>query len=225
MKGFMRIITGFSHQDTVMWNKALKNLIDSAAKFGHEIIVQNLPTEDPWIVSEPILFTSLCWKYKLLCILRILDDTDEDIAWIDGDCIINKAIDFDSLMQDCDIALTLRQIQYRHDTKEPIRDGYINSGVMFFRNNKHSRVFLKECIDRLHHCLYDQEAINLTLLDRSKIEEYGEIIKVGDTRVKILNCRIYNNFYSDESFNTAVIQHYKGHYKRIEYQDIYGIKL
>lgn len=220
----MKIITGFYHPMTPEWNKALGNLRSSAWVKGYSIEIHPLPTEDKWIVSIPEIYISLCWKYKLIFLIEQLEQGDDDLLWIDGDCLINKSIDFHKVMQGCDIAMTLRDINDRSNTKERQRDGYLNSGVIFMRNNQASKSFLKECRKKLLCAVYDQEAFNIILLEQSKLEQYGEIVNIKGALIKILNCREYNNFYHDDTFNHAIIQHYKSS-KRAEYKTIYGVKL
>lgn len=205
----MKIISGFRHLMTPTWGQMLENLKLSAERHGHDCLIYDLPTQDKWIAQHEELFLSLCWKWKVIFMRHALDYVEEDLLWIDADCLVQRKINFATALKGADIAFTLRDIDARHKTKEPVKDGYINSGVVFIRNNKASRWFLEQVQMQLCLSLYDQEAFNKVLLKYSDMTRHGEIIRCGRTRVKMLDCREYNNFYFDASSEQARILHFK----------------
>jgi len=206
----MTIITGFRNRLTPEWNNRLETLHQSADRHGMGILIYNAPTDDHTIVSHEELYLSLCWKYKVIFMLEMLDIYPNDFVWMDGDCLILKPFNIKEVLADCDVALTLRDIKDRHGSADPVRDGYINSGVVFLKNNQFSRDFLKYSKAELINSLYDQEAFNRVILRHSKMESHGEIITFKGIKIKMLNCREYNNFYLDESAKSAKIVHFKG---------------
>lgn len=221
----MRIISGFRQKSTPEWNKAIDNLKASALKAGHEIDTPFLPTDDGWIASQPELYLSLCWKYKLIYIQEQLETTKEHLIWVDGDCIINQRLDIDEALGNCDVGFTLRDIKDRHTTREPVRDGYINSGVIFIRNNIAARSFFNDCRQHLLCSLYDQEAFNIELLKHSAMEAHNSKFQSSSAMIKMLDCRVYNNFYFDQTTANAKITHFKSKIGRDKYKELYGVTI
>lgn len=206
----MKIITGFKHTLTPEWNQMLDNMKMSAEACGHSVHIAGLPTSDKWIAEYYELYLSLCWKYKVMFMREMLEKINDDLLWIDGDCLVLKSIEFDKIMEGCDVAFTLRDIKDRDLTSEPVRDGYINSGVVFLKNNSASRWFLDESKKEVMLSLYDQEAFNKVILKRQGMGGHGHITHCGKALVKMFNCREYNNFYFDETTKDARIVHFKG---------------
>ncbi len=221
----MKIISGFRHPQKEQWNIALNNLKESGQRLGHEVFIAELPSRDCWLAKYEELFLSLCWKYKLLFMIEQIKSTKDDLLWVDGDCLIAKKIDFNEVMQGCDIGVTLRDIKDRNGNNDAIKDGYINSGVIFIRNNEASRKFLEGCRKHLMLALYDQEAFNAHLLKFSEMTEHGQVFNAGGAMVKLLDCREFNNFYFDETFLSAKIQHFKSKIGRDKYKELYGVTI
>lgn len=206
----MKIVSGFRHPDTHEWNGMIENMQNSAMSHGHNVVLFDLPTKDKWLVDNCELLLSVCWKYKVIFLREVLDIIDDDILWIDGDCVVMKEIPFDEATKDCDIAFTLRDIRDRKKTACPVQDGYINSGVILLKNTDGARSFLKAARDELVCSLYDQEAFNKVILRKSLMQRHGEIVNVAGCAVKLLDCRVFNNFYFDDSAKSARILHFKG---------------
>lgn len=196
-----------------------ENLVQSAHRFGYQVDIVGFPSADEWLNVFPDIFQTVCWKYKLHAIIDRLNCFKDDFVWIDADCLIWKEIDFNNVMADCDIAFTLRDIDERTKSSDyPVQDGYLNTGVMFFRNNEKTLAFLERARDKLLLSIYEQEAINKVILSVNPMDKHGEIIDVYGTRVKILNCRDYNFIYLQESScsrEKARIIHYKGEGRKI----------
>lgn len=210
----MKIITGFKNKKTPQWDYWQENLKSSAALFDHDTFVfhpHNLYYEFMGLANYPELYLSLCWKYKVIFMEQALDLLHEDdLIWIDGDCLVQREINYQEVFEGCDIAFTLRDIRDRKESKEPLRDGYINSGVVFLKNNLSSRLFLKWAREELINSLYDQEAFNRVIIKHSDMDRHGEIININGIKVKMLDCREYNNFYLDATAEDARIVHFKG---------------
>lgn len=143
-----------------------------------------------------------------LYIKKMLDDNlREDLVWMDLDCIIKKSLG--DVLTDCDIAVTLRRLEERN-TEFMEKFKFINSGVMFFKNNTKARRFCNLWNDTITGNDCDQDGLNNLLLKYSKLEKYDEIIDVEGIQVKILDARIYNFFYFPEDSSEAKVLHYKG---------------
>jgi hypothetical protein len=216
----MIIVSGFRHNQTQHWNRMLDAMKASAEKVGHKAIIYDLPTQDRWIGNQYELLLSLCWKYKVIFMHDILDQQSDDVVWVDGDCLVINPIDFNKAIDGCDLAFTLRDVGDRNKTRTAVQDGYLNSGVVFIRNNSRSREFMKLARKQVTLSLYDQEAFNKILLEASALERHGEVINIYGIKVKILNCREYNNFYFDEGHRSAKILHFKGRGRSIWHEYI-----
>lgn len=219
----MKIISGFKHPSTFTWNMWIDNLKLSAERFGHEVMTFDLPTTDVWIAGHYELYLSLCWKYKIVFLQEAVNTIKDDLLWIDGDCLVMKEINYDDIMSDCDVALTLRDVRDRCLTSQPDRDGLINSGVIFLKNTIRTRQFLQMCRNQLLISLYDQEAINRVLLKKSKIDRHQEIITLSGIKIKILSCREYNNFYFDSTTDNAKIVHFKSQGRQLYNNYVKGL--
>lgn len=215
----MKLLSGFRHPKTPEWNAMIANLERSARRLRHEIEVADFPSMDPWLTVYPDIFQTVCWKYKLHFLLDHIKAVKEDVAWIDGDCLIWKRLNFDQIMEGCDIALTLRDIGERSTASAyPVQDGYLNTGVMFFRNNEQTVNFLERAKEHLLLSIYEQEAINKVILAVDPMAKHGDIIDVHGTRIKMLNCREYNFIYLHDPsayWEPAKILHYKGEGRKI----------
>jgi len=140
-------------------------------------------------------------------IKKALDDCKDDLAWMDLDCIIKKPLG--DVLVDCDVAVTMRKIEDRN-TGHMEKFKFINSGVMFFKNNEATRKFCDLWQENIKGNDCDQDGLNDLLLKYSKLEKYDEIIDVEGIKVKILDARIYNFFYFPEDSSEAKVLHYKG---------------
>lgn len=215
----MRIISGFTHPRTPDWNAMVDNLVRSARRFGYHVDICGFPSADEWLNVYPDIFQTVCWKYKLHAIIDQLKARKDDFVWVDADCLIWREIDFEAVISDCDIAFTLRDIDERKKASDyPVQDGYLNTGVMFFRNNERTLAFLERAREKLLLSIYEQEAINKVILSVNPMAKHGEIIDVHGTKVKVLNCRDYNFIYLEESpgsWERAKILHYKGEGRKV----------
>jgi hypothetical protein len=194
--------------------KMAENMRQSAEALGYEVILQGLRDDPMDLVRSPHDYQVNCF-FKPQIIMDALDHIHEDIAWIDGDCLIRK--NFDEILDDCDMAVTLRR--FIPNTLRDVYDGYVNAGVMAFRNNERTRKFIEAWIGQLPHGRADQDALNRVLLDYTDMNKYGEIVTCdGGCRVKIVSCDVYNFFYFPEDYKRAKILHIKGSMRPEYYQ-------
>jgi hypothetical protein len=137
-------------------------------------------------------------------ILDTLYNTDDDVAWIDGDATIIDDIHevFDSSF---DVGITVRPKRQNKKTH------YINAGVLFFKNNIESRLFLEDWIDAMgpvpdfHKMTVRPEGYSDQTILEEKIllpniqgalwDQFGSVHTVHGARVKILECETYNNYW------------------------------
>ena len=202
----MRVITYFHHSPHKPYKEMVKNLGKSAKELGYDFNVYEVTPEDIGLSFSHNNYYVNC-SSKPSAIRKALDDYREDIAWVDADCIIKK--NFDEALINCDVAVTLRKIEERK-CGDPYFSGYINTGVVFFRNSNNTRKFLDLWEKEIIKIRSDQRAMNIILLEHSPLEKYNEIITIDEIRIKILEAQIYNFFYFTEDLSQAKILHYKG---------------
>jgi hypothetical protein len=143
--------------------------------------------------------------HKPNCILDFLNNNNEDCLYLDADILLSRKFTKDDLyFKGYDIAVTPRHVEERYE--KLLKNGYINSGVMFFRNNKNSiqmiKKWIKECQNKN---TTDQLAMsNLLTLCGHDIFSKKELL-LNETRVCLLDAQKYN----DISLSSGLILHYK----------------
>ena len=202
----LRIVSWIYPQPFKPYEKMAETLKKSAGENGYDCTIYPATKED----------VGACrWQDKLYIknatrptfIKKILDENKDDLVWMDLDCIIKKPLG--DILKDCDVAITLRKIEERN-TNFMEKFKFINSGVMFFKNNQVSRRFTELWQSNIGENDCDQDGLNKLLLKYSKLEKYDEIVDVEGIKVKILDSRIYNFFYFPEDSSEAKVLHYKG---------------
>lgn len=144
--------------------------------------------------------------YKLDFIKQTLKEQNDDVAWVDADCLIRGGLG--DPLGDCDVAVTLR----RQGAKDAYYNysGLLNAGVIFFKNNLNASRFIDRWEKELPNGKYktDQEALNIVtgVNEHTKV---GDVIEKNGIKIKILSCDEYNFFYFPEE-NEARILHFKG---------------
>ena len=202
----MKIVTAYTKDYEEMY----KNL--SANKPGYKVIGYRLDDSE-----DHSRFIKQC-HYKLTMIAEQLENSEDDIAWVDADCLIVKPLMYP--LNDCDVAVTLRRPAQKD--KYYKYSGLLNAGVIFVSNNNNGRRFIKIWKDELPNGEHktDQEALNLAV-GVNENTKYGQFIIKDGIRIKILSCNDYNFFYFPEE-NTAKILHFKGDVRK--YYDEYTKK-
>ncbi len=201
------------------------NLRESVVRLGYDF--RKYVLKDDPNVEESKNYYRLDCSFKVDVIRDALNEyPDKDVIWLDADCLMRSRVD--GVLDDCDVAVTLRRLEARNGLTNPEYDGYINAVVLFFKNNEKSRKFLTMVAEHFKHCFRrtDQEAFNRVLLKYSKMERYGEVVDVSGCRVKILSTDDYNFFhFSDGNYRNAKILHIKGIHNREQYQKYVDIVL
>lgn len=151
--------------------------------------------------------------HKPDCILDFLNNNKEDCLYLDADMLISRKFTKDDLFfKGYDIAVTPRHIEERYE--KLIKNGYINSGFMFFRNNQKSIQMIKSWIDECQNKnTTDQLAMsNLLTIDGHDLFSKKELL-LNETRVCLLDAQKYN----DISLSSGLILHYKnaGRYSEV----------
>jgi len=188
------------------YKKMAETLQQSAKDNGYDCTIYPATKEE---VGACKLYEKLYIKCpgRPMFVKEVLDKVKDDLVWLDLDCVIQKSLG--NVLTDCDVAVTLRRIEDR-TTMFMEKFKFINSGVMFFKNNKASRKFCDLWLENIGQDDCDQDGLNNLLLKYSKLEKYGEIIPVEGINVKILSCEEYNFFYFPEDSSKARVLHYKG---------------
>lgn len=194
------------------------NLEKSARNLGYDYVCYRLK-EDPIVrFAQKDNYFAPCF-FKPSVIKTALLEHKEDILWLDSDCLMKDRVD--ELLEDCDVAVTLRR--FNPNVLRAIYDGYINAGVMAFKNNNKAIGLIDRWIAEFPNSRADQDAMNLVLLGYSSLCKFGEIIDVDGVKVKIADCDTYNFFYfedKEEVINKAKIFHIKGHLRPLFYDKI-----
>jgi hypothetical protein len=181
------------------------NMRRSAEAQGYAVVIHDLKDDPMDSVTSMHDYRVNCF-FKPHVILEALNNLPDDVAWVDGDCLIRER--FDEIQDDCDVALTLRR--FRPNTIRDEYDGYINAGVMAFRNNAAAKSLIEKWIVEQPHGRADQDALNRVLLNYTDMNQSGEIVNIDGCRVKFVPCDIYNFFYFPEAHSKAKILHVKG---------------
>ncbi len=207
----MIVITALFDKSDRGYKDMVANLEKSVKNQGYEFKVFSLK-EDPMLRynTKDNYFVPCYFKPKV--IRDALEHYRTDILWLDGDCLMKSRVD--EMLGGVDVAVTLRR-----PTNGSLYDGYINAGVMAFRNTQRAFGLLRQWEDMQQHSRADQDAMNRLLLNHSKLDKYNELINVEGCFVKVLPCEVYNFFYFEEPDN-AKIYHVKGHLRPQYYQKI-----
>ena len=160
---------------------------------------------------------------KPTLILDAMNNTDEEfVAWIDGDATLIKRIDEIAADSSFDVGITVRAKRNIKKTH------YINSGVLFFRNNAASRQLLQMWIDKMGPAPSETDVHAKAYCDQRPLEEgvllpsikvplwdiFGTVNDVNGVRVKVFECTQYNNVLcikrEPDHDSSVKIIHFKG---------------
>ena len=139
-------------------------------------------------------------------ILRSLKETEEGelVAWIDGDATLINSIDEIEADNSFDVGITIRPRRNRRLTVNT------NAGTLLFRNNEASRRLVQDWVDAMGPpqldatenpgSAYCDQTVLETQIIRSAIEgslydHVGETHMVNDARMKLFECKYYNNWW------------------------------
>ena len=176
--------------------------INSIKNCGYDPIVYNLGGLDFGIPFESITsFRSHSKFPKKPFVIRdaLLNLSNNSwLAWIDIDCIMQYSID-DAISEEYDAALTFRK-------------NHINSGVSFWKNNKEVLGFLDRWCSHSVRINGDQNALN-NLLNITTLNNLDFTTYRYGLKFKLLDSRIYNNFFFKKDQSKARIIHYKSKHR------------
>ncbi len=202
----LRVVSWIYEQPFKPYKKMAETLEKSVRDLGYDCTIYPATKED---VGACELYNKLYIKNanRPTFIKKVLNNIKDDIVWMDLDCVMQKPLG--DVLMDCDVAVTLRKIEDRNSQfMEKFK--FINSGVMFFKNNGSAKRFCDLWQSNITGEDCDQDGLNNLLLKYSKLERYGEVVDVEEVKVKILPCEEYNFFYFPEDSSQARVLHYKG---------------
>jgi hypothetical protein len=122
------------------------------------------------------------------------------LAWIDIDCIMKMSVD-DAINDEYDVGITFRK-------------NHINSGVSFWKNTISSINFLDHWAAESLIQSGDQNALN-GICNIQSSEMINKTITIYNTKIKIFDSKIYNNFFFKKNQDNAKILHYKSKFRRL----------
>ena len=202
----LRVVSYLHVQPFKPYRKMAQTLERSAIENGYEFSLYSVSAKDIGVALIDDKLYIKC-QTRPTFIKKALEDFKDDLVWMDVDCVIKKPLG--EVLNNCDVAVTLRSIEDRQSNHME-KFKFINSGVIFFKNNGKTRKFCDLWQSNISGEDCDQDGLNNLLLKYSKLEKYDEIIDVEGVRVKILEARIYNFFYFPEDSSEAKVLHYKG---------------
>jgi len=203
--------------------------IEQNKKFGYETIVYDLGGlgfGKPWDIQPamehirntdtPYTGTHMMkapFKPHVILDALVSNPYEQRLVWIDADAFIIKAIHHIMFWEGLNIAVTMRRPTENVESANRMFDGYINSGVIFLKNNQKTRDFIQLWIDTWPTAptLVDQEALNMAL-HADKMKERNAIYDIDGVKVLVLTTEEYNNYYLPHELpqaNTKVL-HFKG---------------
>ena len=141
--------------------------------------------------------------HKPSCILDYFSYHNKNILYVDADTLFVSTFNH-TLFKDIEIAITPRHRKERK--KEYYTNGFINSGVLFFRNTNSVKELLllweKKCCDP---DTTDQKALSDIFSDQINLLEAKHIQKWNDLNILLLEAEIYN----DVACKTGKLLHFK----------------
>jgi len=192
---------------------------ESVSKFYSNILVYDLGNLG--IGKKLELSTSYTANQKFpkkpLVLLDALENVKEgdNLIWLDCDTLIVDRID-EVFNTEFNIGVTIRKRK-----SKKIQESWINSGVIFLKNNYETTQFVKDWLTASEQMNGDQFSINSLI--KLKTPNPNDKIKVKNVNVQLFPCWIYNNFYFNDDQSEAKILHYKTDVRKFypfKYQDV-----
>ena len=152
------------------------------------------------------------FKPKIILDAMLRNPHEQWMVWIDSDAFCIQQIHWLTYWRCFDIAVTMRRRGEHADTKFPMWDQYINSGVVFLHNTAYMRDFVRKWIALVPHteALSDQEALNI-MCDAPKLKEYNKMYTINGTKILNLSTNEYNFYYFPEKPQPYTkVLHFKG---------------
>ena len=136
----------------------------------------------------------------------------EYVVWMDADTILWQSLHGIQDRGSYDIGVTVRGVKFFND--QPI-----NAGVMFFRKTESTLKFVDIWCQRMNKIdgtkqgRSDQREMNYFLRGNLPTNWTNEIVTIQNTRFKLFDCKIYNNWRFKKPQLHAKITHYKSSYR------------
>lgn len=197
----IHIVTAADKKLNLFFNQSYKSI----SNFYENILIYDLGGLD--IGKKIPLDTSYTANQKFpkkpFIILDALENTNEGdfLVWLDCDTILLDKID-PVFSSNFDIGVTIRKSK----SKKP-QESWINSGVIFLKNNERTTKLVKNWLSVAQKLNGDQYALN-DIIKLSKPQPF-EQVSINDVYVKLYPCEVYNNFYFNQDQSMAKILHYK----------------
>jgi len=175
--------------------------LNSISKNGYDPIFYNLGGLDFGIPFESKTSSASLQKFpkKPFVIKDALEKLNKDdwLAWVDIDCIMQHPID--DAIGNYDLGVTFRKSS-------------LNSGVTFWKHCQASLDFLDLWSKVSISVNGDQNGLNkiCQIPNNSLI---GKTLDIENAKVKVFDCKIYNNFFFKKDQSNARIIHYKSKYR------------
>lgn len=209
----MKIISALYDNKIKPYREMAVNMTRCLEKLGyHNYEVRSL-SNNPNIEEDPNNgYYMPVFMEKLPGIRLLMNQTGDDVFWIDVDCLVRER--FNEIAQDCDMCFTVR----RPTKHKNMFDGYLNGGVFFLKNCQAVKSFLEHWIEVNKKAKYgDQQSLTEILLKFDDLQS-PKTFDVMGCKTKTVSCDTYNHFYFDGSEKAAKILHFKGQFDRRLYQ-------
>lgn len=181
------------------------NSLQSIRKFYKDILIYDLGelSIGKKIKAETASTANQKFPKKPMIILDALEKTKEGdfLVWLDCDTILVDKLD-EVFSEDFDLGVTIRN----NKSKKP-QESWVNSGVIFLKNNQKTQEILKTWALVSNELNGDQYALN-KIINLQKPKPFEKVL-VDDVLIKLFPCKIYNNFYFKDDQSGAKILHYK----------------
>lgn len=204
----MKIISALYDNPIKPYKEMAANMVKSLERLGYEDIDLRALNTNPNIMERPKDgFYMPVFMEKLPGIRLMMDQTQEDLFWIDVDCLVRER--FDEMTEDCDMCFTIRR-PWTLSVNKNTFDSYLNAGVFFLKNNDAVRWFLEGWIENNKKAQYGDQQSLAEMLLKVDVLTVPKTFEAFGCRIKTVPCDIYNHFYFDGAEKQAKILHFKG---------------
>lgn len=201
----MTVVSAFDNKYRDMFNVSRHY---SYLNTGYSVIGLNAPVNDDDFVMCGV---QRC-PYKAQVMIDAFENhvpLGDNLMWIDADAFLQKEPleDFNG-----DVAVTVRPMSERRGGKFANFSDYVNSGVIYVKNNRNGWRFLHDWNEQIGKNEFgsDQGAINDLILPHSDMNERDVTVNCGDYRIHLLTTEEHNNYYFNDSTRNAHVVHFKG---------------
>lgn len=147
--------------------------------------------------------------YKAEVIKRAMEEYNDDIMWLDCDAVLQQRpiVDWTA-----DVIVTVRPPSERKGNQFEWFSDYVNTGVVYVKNNVGGRKFLDMWIEAIPKNKWqsDQGAVNDLLRDYTDFNGLGFVEIDNGVTVQLSTTVMNNNYYFNELTKYARVVHFKG---------------